>query len=189
MTGPGATRPTRWTAGGVLALLVALLIVGALRLVSVDTSDPEQITRARVGEAVPIAGQRVEVLAVETAPVVEEHGERIEVPGAMFVVVTVQVDALERQRSLLGAMSLRVAGKEYTPAGVFGVLPAADPGWRVTGQVGFVVPVDRAAAGIFAITPRDSLFTGFPRPSVHVRWSDPTPIALAGTVRPTVEPL
>lgn len=179
---------TSWRSGsGIVSLLVALLVVGALSMIEPQQDDPEQITRVAVGEWGQTTKNRVRVIEVRKTPQLVNFGEEESVPGASFVVFTVEAEPLERANTELLNAELRVEDRTYSQISLV-VPPGAGPGFVVTSHVGFVVPDEVADHGELVVLSKDTLYTGFLRPTLHIDFSDPTPVPEIREPRPKMVP-
>ncbi|TQL57854.1 hypothetical protein [Propioniferax innocua] len=176
-----------WT--WVWTITVALLVVGALGVLDPSRDEPEKVTRAAMGRWAETERVRVRVDSVERAAAVKDRytDETITVPGAELVQFTVNVEWLRKKEGILDPFTLRIGDDTYTLAPEMRQVPEMDPGYVVTGQVGFWVPHDRIDDGVLVLHSTQSLYGGITGEVVHVAWSDPTPIPLAGTKSPMVE--
>lgn len=174
----------------VWTITVALLVVGALGVLDPSQDEPEKVTRAAMGRWAETERVRVRVDAVERAAALKDRytDETITVQGAELVQFTVSVEWIRQKEGILDPFKLRIGDDIYASAPEMAQVPELDPGYVVTGQVGFWVPHDRIDDGVLVVHTTQSLYSGITREVIHVTWSDPTPIPLAGTESAMVEP-
>ena len=167
-----STRRSWWQ--GALALLVAFVVVGALVQLLPNEDDPRRPSRSEVGQWATVGDQRVQVVDVVASDrAVGWTGDEYVVPGATFLMVTLESEALETQHHVAGSVALRTGGRTYAPNSDLAMFPDAEPGFISHGQLVFVVPDARADRGTLEIGPNPGLYTGVQRPVVRIGFRDP----------------
>ncbi len=146
---------TRWSGGGLLALLGCLALVVAL---TVATPDPAKDYRRRwddvgVGHWGQLENATVQVTRVRlTRSVVQEYGDPL-VSDVTFVVVDVEARVTKAHVFFSAVTLLTRDGHQYTSRGdtTSTALTVTDPGFtRVATEV-FEVPDDRVAGSVLQV--------------------------------------
>lgn len=177
----------RWWEGA-LALLVAFVVVGALVQLLPDEDDPRRPSRGEMGQWATVGDQRVRVIDVVASDrATGWASDEAVVPGATFLMVTLESEALATQQYVAGSVSLISAGRTYSPNSDLAMFPDAEPGFISHGQLVFVVPDARAGRGTIEIGPDPGFYTGVQRPVVRIGFRAPEQVpvveATEGKVR------
>lgn len=160
-------RPSGWSGAG--ALLIALIVVGTLALLAPGDEDPVRVRTGTLGEWSELADVQIRITEVRVADRITVRGEEQQaLPGARFVVVTAEAETLTTVGSMINRSSLQVGGATYEPEPELSAFVDADPGFVSRGQVGFIVPQERAGRGTLVLSSSRLLYTGMVTDAVHV---------------------